>query len=202
VGGWSDFPGEKCGLERDRIAAAIVAAFEDEQGRRALRRATAHAADPAVTCRLRRGLAAVRVFRRRRPPERPLVRTLAQAAALFRAGLFFEVHELLERAWRGLAGPPRSALQGLIQVAVAMHHLANGNARGARAALAKGRANLERYGAALPAVDVARLLRDLVAWERTAADGRWPSGRRLPSVRVATGPRRGITPTRGRPPSA
>jgi hypothetical protein len=189
-------------LERDRIAAAIVAAFDDEPGRRALRRATADATDPAVARRLRRGLAAVRAFRRRRPSRTPLVRTLAQAAALFRAGLFFEVHELLERAWRGLAGPPRSAVQGCIQVAVAMHHLAHGNARGARAALAKGRANLEGYGAALPAVGVARLLRELVAWERAAADGRWPCGRRLPAIGVTTGARRRITPRRGRPPFA
>ena len=74
--------------------------------------------------------------------SRPRIRrgrsVLAAAAALFDAGLFFEVHELLEPYWFRAEGAEREALQGLIQVAVGFQHLANGNLEGARALLRDG----------------------------------------------------------------
>jgi hypothetical protein len=63
---------------------------------------------------------------------------LEVAAALFDAGLGFEVHELLEPYWVRASGDEREALQGLIQVAVGYQHLANGNRAGARSLLAEG----------------------------------------------------------------
>jgi predicted metal-dependent hydrolase len=77
---------------------------------------------------------------------------LAAAAALFDAGLYFEVHELLEPHWTGAQGGERQALQGLIQIAVAFQHLANGNLDGARSLLVEGRARL-RDGR-LPGLDL------------------------------------------------
>ncbi len=72
------------------------------------------------------------------PPEPPLGRALDAAALLFDAGLYYEVHELLEPYWIRAAGADREALQGLIQIAVGFQHLANGNVAGARALLADG----------------------------------------------------------------
>jgi hypothetical protein len=79
-----------------------------------------------------------------------LVRLLGRAAGLADHGLFFEVHELLEPAWFRAEEPLRSALQGLIQVAVAFHHLAHRNHEGARSLLAEGIAKLEAAGGVLP----------------------------------------------------
>jgi len=72
------------------------------------------------------------------PADAPLAAALAAAAALFDAGLYFEVHEALEPYWMRAAGDEREALQGLIQLAVGFQHLANGNLGGARALLHDG----------------------------------------------------------------
>ncbi|MFQ5520248.1 MAG: DUF309 domain-containing protein [Candidatus Methylomirabilia bacterium] len=71
-----------------------------------------------------------------------LSQILVEAAALFDARLHFEVHELLEPYWLRAQGDERQILQGLIQVAVGYHHLANGNLPGARALLEEGSAKL------------------------------------------------------------
>jgi hypothetical protein len=81
------------------------------------------------------------------PREAPLATALAQAAVLFDARLFFEVHELLEPYWMRSEGSDREALQGLIQVAAGLHHLGNGNVSGARSLLHDGIAKL--FGRAL-----------------------------------------------------
>jgi len=72
------------------------------------------------------------------PSPAPLETALAAAARLFDAGLYFEVHELLEPYWMKAAGADRQTLQGLIQIAVGFQHLANGNLAGARALLRDG----------------------------------------------------------------
>jgi len=74
--------------------------------------------------------------------DAPLDAALDGAAALFDAGLYFEVHELLEPYWIRADGSAREALQGLIQVAVGFHHLTGGNVSGARALLHDGCAKL------------------------------------------------------------
>ena len=117
----------------------------------------------------------------------PLIALLDRAAALANHGLFFEVHELLEPAWFRAAEPLRTALQGLIQVAVGFHHLATGNHAGARSLLADGVAKVAGSGAALP-LDATRWLGELRDVQATLAAGaptvslpRWP----------ASGPARG-----------
>ncbi len=80
-------------------------------------------------------------------PGDPLARGLAEAAILFDAGLYFEVHELLEGHWRNTAGPQRRLLQGLIQIAVAFHHYERANTRGASRLLREG---LEKVAAPSP----------------------------------------------------
>jgi hypothetical protein len=64
------------------------------------------------------------------------------AGRLFDAGLFFEMHEQLEPYWTRAEGMEREILQGLIQAAVGLQHLANGNLAGARLLLHDGCARL------------------------------------------------------------
>jgi DUF309 family protein family protein len=106
---------------------------------------------------------------------------LTRAARLADAGLYFEVHELLEPAWMRAEGDERLALQGLIQVAVAFHHAEHDNRAGAVSLLTEGLAKLAVAGAALP-LDAAgwtrRLHEVLAAWRAGAsapAAAGWPA---------------------------
>lgn len=97
----------------------------------------------------------------------PLEVLLDEAAALFAAGLYFEVHELLEPAWMRADGCTRLRLQGLIQVAVGFQHLANGNRDGARSLLHEGAAKL--LGQRLGGRDLDDFARAVIRCEREAA---------------------------------
>jgi hypothetical protein len=115
--------------------------------------------------------------------DEPLARTLARAAALADRELFFEVHELLEPPWFRAEEPLRTALQGLIQIAVALHHAGSGNLAGARSLLAEGGEKVAAAGASLP-FDVTRWLEEL---------------RQLRAALVTGGPGRGAIPRWPRP---
>jgi uncharacterized protein len=58
---------------------------------------------------------------------------------------FFEAHEVWEELWADTQGPPRRFYQGLIQVAVCLHHFGNGNIRGAKKLYHGCRGYLEDY---------------------------------------------------------
>ncbi|MGH7898948.1 MAG: DUF309 domain-containing protein, partial [Candidatus Binatia bacterium] len=79
------------------------------------------------------------------PDAKEVAWSVCAAAALFNAELFFEVHELLEPPWGRAEGPLRSFLQGLIQIAVGLHHRSTGNHRGALSLLADGNAKLRPF---------------------------------------------------------
>ena len=145
---------------RNRLAETILTALSDPAARRQL-----DAQDFAWLGEASAEQAALVSARARRASEAlagcpPLTaepsrdQALAAAAALFDAGLHFEVYELLEPHWTRAAGAERQALQGLIQVAVAFQHLANGNVEGARSLLVEGSARL-REGR-LPGLDLDR----------------------------------------------
>jgi hypothetical protein len=81
--------------------------------------------------------------------DRPLLahqadlgQALQAASALFEAGLYFEVHEVLEPHWMAASGATRDALQGLIQIAVGWQHVANDNRTGGRSLLVEGSSRL------------------------------------------------------------
>ena len=125
--------------------------------------------------RVQRGWEVVRA-RPLAPAEAPLEHTLAEAAALFDAGLYFEVHEHLEPRWFRASGDEREILRGLIQVAVGFQHLANGNVAGARLLLAEGAARLS--GRAIGGVEVDPLARGADECGRMLeAAGAAPAGR-------------------------
>lgn len=58
---------------------------------------------------------------------------------------FYEAHEVWEELWTEYQGDSRRFYQGLIQVAVCLHHFGNGNTRGARKLYHSSRKYLETY---------------------------------------------------------
>ncbi|MGB0742301.1 MAG: DUF309 domain-containing protein, partial [Planctomycetaceae bacterium] len=56
---------------------------------------------------------------------------LAEGVKLFNEGEFFACHDVLEDLWTEQVCPERTFLQGLIQLAVALHHFEEGNLGGA-----------------------------------------------------------------------
>jgi predicted metal-dependent hydrolase len=100
---------------------------------------------------------------------------------LFDAGLFFEVHEVLEPHWVRATGDLRETLQGAIQAAVGWQHLANGNLAGARSLLEEAAARL--HGRRLHDLDVEPLARAAAeAASRLPAIGEPPRFPRPPAA--------------------
>jgi len=71
---------------------------------------------------------------------------------------FFEAHEAWEELWTDYQGPLRKFYQGLIQVAVALHHFVNGNIRGARKLYVSSSNYLQPYRPVTMGLDIDRLL--------------------------------------------
>ena len=65
--------------------------------------------------------------------------------ALFNDLEFFESHEVWEELWSEVTGESRKFYQGLIQMAVCLHHFGNGNMGGARKLYHSSRKYLETY---------------------------------------------------------
>jgi uncharacterized protein len=63
----------------------------------------------------------------------------------FNRRAYFRSHEVWEDLWNVEKGPSREFFQGLIQAAVALHHLGNGNIHGANKLLAGCRKHLEAF---------------------------------------------------------
>jgi hypothetical protein len=79
----------------------------------------------------------------------------------FNAGRYFEAHEAWEDMWREARGPLRLFYQGLVQAAVALHHLGRGNSNGAHAQLLKSLSKLEQYPDRFCRIDNRTLIADL-----------------------------------------
>jgi len=74
---------------------------------------------------------------------------------------FFEAHEAWEDLWANMEGPSRKFYQGLIQVAVCLHHFGNGNIRGAKKLYNSSTNYLQPYGPVHANLDVQKLLTEL-----------------------------------------
>ncbi len=81
----------------------------------------------------------------------------------FNAYDFFEAHDEWEELWQEYSGDDRTFLQGLIQVAVCLHHFVNGNTRGAVKLYHSSRNYLEPYLPARHRVDLTAVLSQLAA---------------------------------------
>src|SRR5256885_16896140 len=80
---------------------------------------------------------------------------------LFNKEEFFEAHEALEDVWRAAPASEKKFLQGLIQVAVALHHHSRGNVVGARSLLERATRNLSLYPESFGGVNIVGLLCEL-----------------------------------------
>ncbi len=76
----------------------------------------------------------------------------------FNRGEFFEQHETLEDLWREETREVRRLYQGILQIGVAMYHIARRNHHGAVYMLTRGPAYLQPFTPACQTVDVADLL--------------------------------------------
>jgi|SRR5208282_176015 len=87
---------------------------------------------------------------------------------LFNRAQFFDAHEALENAWRSVPvnQPLRRHLQGMVQLAVAFHHVSKGNCVGARSVLERAMRNLNGAEISFPDLDLVRLRADLAPWSR------------------------------------
>jgi predicted metal-dependent hydrolase len=95
-------------------------------------------------------------------PTSPLTgeRLYDRGISLYRAGEFFECHEVLEELWTPMRGPHRLYLQALIHFAVAFYHQQRGNPLGAERQLRKALRKLESYLPQYEGLDTATLYRE------------------------------------------
>ena len=74
---------------------------------------------------------------------------------------FYEAHEVWEDLWKDYQGASRKFYQGLIQVAVCLHHFGNGNIRGAKKLYFSSRSYLEPYSPQHEGINLVKLLAQL-----------------------------------------
>lgn len=74
---------------------------------------------------------------------------------LFNSREYFDAHEVWEDVWRAAPVEEKKFLQGLIQVAVALHHHTRGNLDGARSLLDRAQRNLSHYPDSYAGVNLA-----------------------------------------------
>lgn len=96
---------------------------------------------------------------------------LLHGISLFNQRDFFEAHEALEDVWRVAPEPEKKFVQGLIQVAVALHHHSKGNLVGAQSLLRRAAQNLALYPNTFAGVNIAALLSELSDWQQYLAEG-------------------------------
>jgi len=105
----------------------------------------------------------------------------------FNRGEFYAAHESWEEVWRSTRPEPRALLQGLIQVAAALHMIRDlHRERGPRQTFAKARQRLEPYAPAACGLDVDDLLLHVGRWQAwlEAPESERPGWPGWPSVRV------------------
>lgn len=83
-----------------------------------------------------------------------------QGVEQFNQGQFYDCHDTLEALWMEAMEPDKSFYQGVLQIAVALYHLSNQNARGAMILLGEGLNRLRRYQPAYSGIDVSELVED------------------------------------------
>lgn len=93
---------------------------------------------------------------------------------------FFEAHESWEELWQDYSGPSRKFYQGLIQVAVCLHHFGNGNIRGAQKLYHSSRGYLEPYRPQHEGIDLEKLLAELETCCREILD----TSEQFPSIEI------------------
>jgi uncharacterized protein len=103
---------------------------------------------------------------------------------------WFECHETLEELWMGESGMLRDFYQGVIQIAIALHHWRRDNFEGAMKLLKTGVEFLDKVGPVFMKVDVAGLTADAKRFKQEldalGQDGMAKVNRNLiPRMRIA-----------------
>jgi predicted metal-dependent hydrolase len=88
---------------------------------------------------------------------------------LINQGSYYHAHDVLEEVWREVRGEDRLFYQGVVQVAIAMHHFSKANLAGAQSVLAKARKNLAPYPSKCGGIDLEDLRRQLELWDAAIA---------------------------------
>jgi hypothetical protein len=83
-----------------------------------------------------------------------------QALVIWNQGLFFEVHEHLERLWQQTSGDESQALQGLIQAAGVYIHLQFKHRQAAERLAIKASTRIQKFADCLPYIENLNLLLD------------------------------------------
>jgi uncharacterized protein len=94
-----------------------------------------------------------------------------RGVGLFNTAAYFEAHEVLEDVWREAPESEKRFLQGLIQIAVGLHHHSKDNIDGACSLLARGAANLKGYPDEFGGIDVPSLREAALAWSEALRRG-------------------------------
>jgi len=88
---------------------------------------------------------------------------------------FYDCHDTLEALWMDAIEPEKRFYQGVLQIAVALHHLGNRNWRGAVILLGEGINRLRHYQPVYAEVDVSQLLNQaadvLATLQQAGAEG-------------------------------
>lgn len=125
------------------------------------------------------------------PPETPTYHPLYLGGVQrFNRHDYFESHETWESLWKREAGPARSFYKGLIQAAVALHHLSRGNAHGAEKLLSGSEKCLERYRPYYLGLDVDRFVAAMRSYVRHALAGGGPTAASAPEIHLQPAPTR------------
>lgn len=80
---------------------------------------------------------------------------------LFNREEFFECHEVIEDLWLATQDEYKNLYKGVIQTAVALHHLKHGNVPGARKLFRTSSRYLKPYAPRALGLNVGKLLRDM-----------------------------------------
>ncbi|MFD1675491.1 DUF309 domain-containing protein [Alicyclobacillus fodiniaquatilis] len=103
---------------------------------------------------------------------------------------YFECHEYAEHLWFALQRPV--VLKGLIQAAVCLYHLNNGNVRGGYSMWQRAKRYMEAACPVYQGIDLAKLIRDIdetyslvpQAWYTKRVSPREIAQLRLPTVKI------------------
>lgn len=90
--------------------------------------------------------------------DEPIPAEFWQGIDEFNQGEYYACHDTLEAIWMEAAEPNRTFYQGILQMAVALYHLGNGNGRGAVILLGEGMKRLRPYQPDFADIDVESLL--------------------------------------------
>jgi len=122
--------------------------------------------------------------------ERPHERPFRRGVESFNRGAYFDAHDRWEECWIGSGRPSSGFFKGLVQAAVAMHHLSRGNLPGAEKLTDSAAPHLLGEGSHAYGIDAARFADQLTACVAEARrhegsfDGREFCRRRAPKIEL------------------